>query len=133
MKPIFPGIVLFQGFSGQDRFQAELIKGATALEGLASQVFVHLRWGPGWNPAGIVPHSNYLYVMTSHYHAIKALVSRLVCQSGMKPADRKNGGLRYPCLHSESDGRILFHGEDKVTVHLTPREVEKLLVATAAD
>jgi urease subunit gamma len=27
----------------------------------------------------------------------------------------------------------LFHGEDKVTVHLTPREVEKLLVATAAD
>jgi len=36
-------------------------------------------------------------------------------------------------LHSESDGRILFHGEDKATVHLTPREVEKLLIATAAD
>ena len=51
MKPIFPGIVLFQGFSRQDRFQAELIKGATALEGLASQVFVHLRW----DPDGILP------------------------------------------------------------------------------
>jgi len=51
----------------------------------------------------------------------------------MKTRRPQNGGVRYPCLHSEADGRILFHGEDKATVHLTPREVEKLLVATAAD
>jgi hypothetical protein len=36
---------------------------------------------------------------------------RLVAQPGMKAADRKNGGLRYPCLPSGADRRYPF--EDK--------------------
>jgi len=36
-------------------------------------------------------------------------------------------------LHPSAGGKILFEREDRATVHLTPKEVEKLLVATAAD
>jgi urease subunit gamma len=36
-------------------------------------------------------------------------------------------------LHPGAGGQILFELEDKAAVHLTPREVEKLLIATAAE
>jgi hypothetical protein len=53
----FPGIVIPEGLSHEDRFQTELVDGTSAFKGLSGQFLVDFGWNTDKDPAGVIPHA----------------------------------------------------------------------------
>jgi len=51
----FPGIVIPEGLSHEDRFQTELVDGTSAFKGLSGQFLVDFGWNTDKDPSGVIP------------------------------------------------------------------------------